>query len=182
MVEQENIPVAVPIIWKCQEIEGQGKPKGKTDYARGCGLWQVQKTKKLFDRRSMHNWQGTCKNCGKRQRLNLGNIQQGFVNVDDAKTYRDRLNERDGWVEIIEYRNARVNPPNEPVNDQSQEISPLRGNISPSDSGRSKPANYSPPLRQPKDEIDEQIKHEKMMDEWGDPNTWSSVDTRGEQV
>jgi len=182
MEEEIREPVAVPIIWKCQEIEGQGRPSGKTDFAKGCGLWQVQKTKKLFDRRKMHNWQGTCKNCGKRQRLNLGNIHQGFQTMADAKSYRDRMNDRDGWTEIIKYKNAQLKQPKKTDSDQSQEIFPPKGgNISPSDSGRVKPANYSPPVRQVKEDIDEQIAHEKYMDEWGDPDTWSKVDTRGEQ-
>lgn len=132
------------IMWKCREIDGiRIKPLNKPDYKRGCGKWQVMSTNHLSD----SNLQGTCNNCGKRQRLNLGNIHQGFTDRKHALKNADDLNKRDGWVEVIEYTKSqhifRISENNAAMGGESP-----KGNSSPPINNLTKKEQLSVPKRE----------------------------------
>jgi len=151
------------IIWKCREIDGQGKPLGKEDFKSGCGMWQSQKTGMLLKtEKDRKYWQGTCKNCGKRQRLNLGNIHQGFDSVEAANEQCQRSNNRDGYVEIIQHGNPQQELRLLPQSVELQDISPPKGEISPSNTPPSIEARRLLPVRDLAHEEDQQ----KVLDNW----------------
>jgi hypothetical protein len=75
-----------PITWRCVISDKRMRPYGMP-MTEGCGHLNWQNTTKIDKKPTKKNpWLGKCKNCGRKKRLNRGNVSM-WETVQDAKNY-----------------------------------------------------------------------------------------------